>query len=366
MKTRIIFIGGFLGSGKTTLLYEAALKLAKSGRRVGLITNDQASELVDTAFLEQSGGIVSEVSGSCFCCNFTGLTDAVFNMIQEKEVDVILAEPVGSCTDLSATLFQPLKQQFEKDLEIAPLTVLADPERLSDILNGKTSGLHASAAYIIRKQLEEADIIVINKKDLFTQDRVDTLHKRSGIEWPGAEIFDISAKNGEGLSDWLDNVMNGLEAGVRLAEVDYEIYAEGEAVLGWLNATIMLQGESVDWDHFAFDLVNALSLRFDKTHSAVAHVKLLIQTGNRFVICNLTGGIKTLNIRGTAGMGNESKMTLNARVQVDPEVLKTIVLDEIANLCGKDISSTLNALKFLSPGRPNPTYRYDHIVAKHS
>jgi G3E family GTPase len=52
MKTRIILVGGFLGAGKTTLLWESARKLTEQGKHVGLITNDQASELVDTAFLE--------------------------------------------------------------------------------------------------------------------------------------------------------------------------------------------------------------------------------------------------------------------------------------------------------------------------
>lgn len=48
--TRIIFVGGFLGAGKTTLLWRAAELLARRGKRVGLITNDQAPDLVDTKF----------------------------------------------------------------------------------------------------------------------------------------------------------------------------------------------------------------------------------------------------------------------------------------------------------------------------
>ncbi|MEI8376830.1 MAG: GTP-binding protein, partial [Planctomycetota bacterium] len=50
MKTRLILVGGFLGAGKTTMLWEASRRLVERGLRVGLITNDQAPELVDTAF----------------------------------------------------------------------------------------------------------------------------------------------------------------------------------------------------------------------------------------------------------------------------------------------------------------------------
>ncbi len=55
MKTKLILVGGFLGAGKTTLLWEAARRLGAAGQAVGLITNDQAPDLVDTAFLSRSG-----------------------------------------------------------------------------------------------------------------------------------------------------------------------------------------------------------------------------------------------------------------------------------------------------------------------
>ena len=60
-KTDLILVGGFLGAGKTSLLWEVAKRLNLKGRKVGLITNDQASELVDTSFLETNNDIVEEV-----------------------------------------------------------------------------------------------------------------------------------------------------------------------------------------------------------------------------------------------------------------------------------------------------------------
>ena len=54
-KARYIMIGGFLGAGKTTSVARLAERLTSAGRRVGLITNDQGSELVDTAMLRSKG-----------------------------------------------------------------------------------------------------------------------------------------------------------------------------------------------------------------------------------------------------------------------------------------------------------------------
>jgi G3E family GTPase len=362
MKTRVILVGGFLGAGKTTLLFESARELTEKGKRVGLITNDQASELVDTAFLEYSKGSIREVSGSCFCCNFNGFIDAITFLTDKQQAEIIIAEPVGSCTDLSATILQPLKEKYANNLIIAPLTVLLDPERLSEILNIEKSELHTSAAYIIRKQLEEADIIVINKTDLLTYETLEKLKKRVAEEWPAATIQTMSVKNKEGLDTWLEVVTKRINAGTHIAEVDYDTYAEGEAVLGWLNATFMLQGTFVDWNSLAEKLLNSLSVRFDELKSPVGHVKLIIEAGDSYVIGNLTGKKESLYIRSKAETGNEAKMIINARVQMEPENLERIVLEEIRVACGKDIISRIDALKCLSPGRPDPTYRYDYIV----
>src|SRR5512145_2015871 len=119
--TKLIFAGGFLGAGKTSLLYEATTILKKRGLTTGLITNDQASDLADTALLGHQNVTVAEVSGSCFCCDFKGLRKAI-----EKtgKPDVIIAEPVGSCTDLSATLINPIRDMMNTDLSVGPLTVL--------------------------------------------------------------------------------------------------------------------------------------------------------------------------------------------------------------------------------------------------
>src|SRR3972149_1969788 len=109
-EVRLILVGGFLGAGKTTLLARAARRLVGQCKRVGLITNDQAANLVDTRILQQSGFGVAEVAGGCFCCRFNDFVAASDRLLNELRPDVLFAEPVGSCTDLSATGLQTLKE----------------------------------------------------------------------------------------------------------------------------------------------------------------------------------------------------------------------------------------------------------------
>lgn len=362
-KTRVILVGGFLGAGKTTLLWETAKKLMDRNSWVGLITNDQASKLVDTAFLEKQNKMIAEVSGSCFCCNFNGLTQAIEDLSDNQHAEIIIAEPVGSCTDLSATIIQPLKEKFNKELIIAPLTVLVDPMKLMDILNEKPTELHKSSEYILKKQLEEADIIVINKSDLLTVEIIDCLKSGVAKKWPKAKGYLISAKNGEGIDDWLNEVLNSNQSGNNLVEVNYDIYAEGEAVLGWLNATFKLTGHEINWDEIANKYLFGLSQQLDELKIAVGHVKILVESENhKFIMGNLTGKQNTLSIREGIGKENMVTMIVNARVQMKPEKLENLILDQLAIVCDEEVEYKRLTLKCLSPGRPNPTYRYDHIV----
>jgi G3E family GTPase len=149
MQPRLILVGGFLGAGKTTLLIAAAQRLAARGLRVGLVMNDQGDQLVDTALAQDQAIPVVEVAGGCFCCRFPDLTAALHQLRKGVNPDVILAEPVGSCTDLMATVVRPLLAYHPEEFTIAPLTVLVDPLR-------RPTEYSAEIDYLYRQQLTEA------------------------------------------------------------------------------------------------------------------------------------------------------------------------------------------------------------------
>ena len=359
--TRLIIVGGFLGAGKTTLLFNATQKLMEEGKRVGLVTNDQASELVDTSFLLRTKVNVAEVSGSCFCCNYKGFTESLKQVKQEANADVVIAEPVGSCTDLSATLMQPLKENFNKKLVISPLSVLADPVRLTDILNGGTAGLHPSAAYIFKKQLEESDIILISKADLLNANELDELKQKVEATYPFAIVLSISSKTGEGIQEWMKLLETNTKAGQRIVEIDYDTYAEGEAILGWLNGSVTLTGKA-DWNKFVADFLGLLSAKIDEMKIGVGHIKVLLENNQDFISGNITGSAKTLSIKGEVGESEKVQFTINARAEITPEKLDRLIKETLNSVSGNQIATTIKAWKYLSPGYPKPTHRYKNVV----
>lgn len=358
--TKLIIAGGFLGAGKTTLLWEAAQKLISQGLSVGLITNDQAPELVDSKLLILNNLKVAEVSGSCFCCNFNGFTDAIQKIRAEVAADVIIAEPVGSCADLSATIMQPLKQYWNRELQIAPLSVLADPTRLDSILSGEDAGLHPDAAYIYRKQMEESDIILINKSDLLRKEQIDDLKQRTAEMFPSATVLTVSAIKGTGIGEWLSQVTTRWDAGLRLVEMDYDTYANGEAVLGWLNGIVHLLGQHTNWDNFTHTLLKNLSARFDTDNLAVGHVKIIAENDRKYIVGNLTGNSETLTMRGSVGNSEDVKLIINARVETTPDNLNQIVRQALESAGSYNIE--VIAWRYLQPGRPQPTHRFMEVV----
>jgi Ni2+-binding GTPase involved in maturation of urease and hydrogenase len=365
MKTvQLIFVGGFLGAGKTTLLWRAAELLMRRDRRVGLITNDQAPDLVDTKWLAEKGLNVREVAGSCFCCNFAGLIYAAEKLLASG-TDVLIGEPVGSCTDLSATILQPLKDRFKGQFVLSPLSVLADPSRLADVLGGEGDSLHPDAAYIFRKQLEEADLLVVNKTDLLSPEQGRRLEGLVAAQLPNARPCFLSARTGEGVEPWLDEVLSTREAGTHIIDVDYDVYAAGEAVLGWLNADVHLSMilPPADWSSFCCDLLSRLQTQFRDRRARIGHVKLLLTAASGHCIGNFTDDKSAPLLQGRIdGSPAEANLTLNARVEMPPQELEQIVRDTLTKAAAQRIRIKINDLQCLRPGRPKPTHRYNTIV----
>jgi Ni2+-binding GTPase involved in maturation of urease and hydrogenase len=335
-------------------------RLMMQGKRVGVITNDQASDLVDTALLKHHGLNVEEVSGSCFCCNFGGLIRAADRLKRKVFADVLIAEPVGSCTDLSATLVQPIKMMFEQEFTQSPLTVLADPFILKDILDGDLSSLHPSTRYIYQMQLEEADIIALNKIDLLEPEDLSRLEHLMKNSFPRPKIRFLSSLFGHGIDDWLEEIMASECHTAGVVEVDYRRYAEGELRLAWLNAEIRLSGLSgaVDWRCFCSSLLDTLCLTAQENAMAVGHIKLFLTTENGHLTASLTGNGKKANIRDDLKhIAIDSRLILNARVDTTPEALKIIVEDAIEAECRNSARFELRRISSTRPGIPHPTHR---------
>src|SRR5687768_1058529 len=167
---KIHFLSGFLGSGKTTAVASAARILLNQGKRVGVITNDQGINLVDSAFFKSLDIPYRQVVNGCFCCNYDQLDENIESLTVHHKPEIIFAESVGSCTDIVATVMKPLLK-FREDCEVT-VSTFTDIRLLLMILKEETKVFDEKVKYIYLKQLEEASVIVISKIDLVQKEQV--------------------------------------------------------------------------------------------------------------------------------------------------------------------------------------------------
>ncbi|QDT48765.1 GTP-binding protein [Symmachiella dynata] len=360
---RFIMVGGFLGAGKTTTLGRLAKHYMDQGKTVGIVTNDQATDLVDTNTLRSQGYSVGEVAGACFCCNFDELMGTIERLGTEEVPDVILAEPVGSCTDLVATVIQPIKRIYEAQFSIAPYAVILKPSHGRRILrNEQRAGFSPKAAYILKKQLEEADAIIVNRIDELSDDAVNELAELVSTHHPGIPLLRLSAKTGDGFEGLVQFLEQDGDFGRRVLDIDYDIYADGEAELGWLNSSLRMTSETeFSLDEVLLDIVNTLRDSLADAEAETAHLKTIGLWEGFFGVANLISSEDQpeLSLPSNCQV-KEVDLIVNARVACDPVILEEHVKQAVADVCQRHATTAeFRQTQSFRPGRPVPTHRYD-------
>ncbi len=359
---RFLMVGGFLGAGKTTALSRLARFYLDHGQKVGLVTNDQAADLVDTSSLRAQGFAVEEVPGACFCCRFHDLIGKVEQLEVQQRPDVILAEPVGSCTDLVATVVQPLKDLYRDRFEVGPYPVLFKPSHGLRILKSEAnSGFSPKAAYIFRKQLEEADAIVLNRIDELDAATLAELTGLVQTAFPGTPLLRLSAKTGQGFDTLTALLDQQGDFGRKILDIDYDTYAEGEAELGWLNSSIRVAGaRPFAVDELLLDVVGRLQEALGQLGGEVAHLKAIGLSEVSFGVANLVSsqGRPELSLPARGDV-TELDLIVNARVALDPERITEQVRQTVTAACtALGATAEFHTLQSFRPGRPQPTHRY--------
>jgi hypothetical protein len=365
-RLRFVMVGGFLGAGKTTTLARLARTYRARGQRVGLVTNDQAEGLVDTTSLRAQGLPVAEVAGACFCCRFDDLVGQVGRLERDARPDVLLAEPVGSCADLVATVIQPLKDLYGDRFAVAPYVVLFNPAHGLPILRGDDAppgrgGFSPKAAYIFRKQLEEADAIAPNRVDESTPDELAELTALVGSQFPGTPLLPVSARTGQGFDALTALLDQEGGFGRKILAIDYDTYAEGEAELGWLNGTARVTApRPFPLDGLLLDVIGRLRAALGGRGAEVAHLKVIGLADGSFGVANLVSGraAPELSLPSRASAAG-ADLVVNARVAADPALLEAEVRAAVRGACAAcGASPDFGTVRSFRPGRPQPTHRY--------
>ena len=195
-------------------------------------------------------------------------------------------------------------------------------------------------------------------------DQQHELGRVLGETFPDKEIFHVSARTGQGLEPWFARITSAEQPGGEAMAVDYEVYAEGEALLGWLNCTVRLTAKkSFDGNDFLQSLAADLQKRLSKRGAEIAHLKMTLDPdeglGDLAVINLVRNDFVPELSQSLEEPLTRGQLILNLRAEAVPEVLRAAVEAAVAKCGGGNpkLSATLEHLEHFRPGKPQPTHR---------
>jgi G3E family GTPase len=187
MAIPVTILTGFLGAGKTTLL-NRVLK-APQGRELAVVVNDFGEVNVDAALVVGFQGEKVRLENGCICCSLReDLEKCLLDLISsDPGLEGILVEASGLADPgpLAQTfaLSEPLRAVAKLDSIIAVVDCEAFP-----YLSGKL-------AYLGRRQVAAADLVLLNKADLVDTEQLGQIKSELGRWVPGVRLVESHEAN---------------------------------------------------------------------------------------------------------------------------------------------------------------------------
>jgi G3E family GTPase len=332
-RTRFLVLGGYLGAGKTTLAVNLARALREvNDKSVAIITNDQGDVLVDTEFTKDAGFDVREILGGCFCSNFDEFVSSARTLVSMGRPDVIIAEPIGTSTNLMGSVVAPLRTMYPDEFDVAPFTVVIDCIRAMDILSERRERSVESVDLIPAHQIKEAEVVILSKADMVRPDVIVNIKNELKKILPDVEVIETSSSDLRNI-DKISEMILSERTSTKVAERDNNKgFAFEKAKLGWYSGTFsIVPSGKVDMYSMASDIMRNVAKEYGPR--SIVHVKVIISSPEAAAKMSLVQeSIQIDGVYGSRFISEPGKLVLNARVISPPKRLEDTMRSVIDSL----------------------------------
>jgi G3E family GTPase len=170
-KASVIILSGFLGSGKTTLLNR--ILTAEHGRRVAVVMNEFGEVGIDHHLLLASDQQVVQMNNGCVCCTVRGdLVRSFFQLLEHRDkFDTVVIETTGLAEPAPVAQSIYADERIRKEFTLAGVVTVVDAKYIAMRLEESAEAC---------EQIACADLIVLNKTDLSTPEKLDETEQQIG------------------------------------------------------------------------------------------------------------------------------------------------------------------------------------------
>src|SRR4051812_8301724 len=320
----LYLVNGFLGSGKTTAITNACKHLTSQKVKTAVITNDQGAQQVDSAYLQGLSLPTGEVANGCFCCRYSELEQVVASLVTLEQPDIIFAESVGSCIDLIATVAKPFSLHNAHTRIV--ISVFADAYLMHSIMKGTSCFIEETLQYIYRKQLEEADVIVVNKTDLLNKVELQYVKEVIATSYSNKKMLYQNSYNKNDIHAWIQLLKEFTIPVQRSSlELDYGKYATGEATLAWFDQKVSVHTREPIAVKAALILTDNIYKKIQRAGYTIGHLKFLLSDRKWQMKLSYTTTGKDQFVITEPSSCNHLDIIINARVQTTPQLLQQVI-----------------------------------------
>ena len=164
----VTILSGFLGAGKTTLLNHILSN--QQGVKTAVLVNEFGEIGIDHDLIVTTEDDMVELSNGCICCSINDeLKDAVERILERPDkMDYIVVETTGLADPLPVAMTFGASE-LRDSTRLDSIITLIDAENFNDDL------LHTQVG---RAQVIYGDILLLNKSDLVSKERLEEVEKK--------------------------------------------------------------------------------------------------------------------------------------------------------------------------------------------